>query len=176
MNIQMTKDNKLILFHDAEINLGGRVFRIDSLNLIDLKSFKIGDDEGIPLFETVLDQFPKSKFIFDIHSYSDQVVDLIINTIEKSKFEGEFIIASESDSIIQSLREKRPSWNYASPTKEAKKLAFSSLIGIERMFKMKSNYLIIPYYFNGRKIVSQRLLKLIKRRGKKLCIARMGVY
>lgn len=170
MNIQLTKDERLILFHDDIINLNGVMRKIKELNFEELSNHDIGAGEKIPLLSEALSKFCKTKFVFDIHAHTSKVVDVFIANVESSNYEGDFIVASEDGKITELIKSKRPKWKFAAATREVKRVAYSSMFRLERFFVLKSDYLFMPLYYNGRKILNHRIVKMVKKLDKKICV------
>ena len=170
MNLQLTKDDVLILFHDNHIVLHDKSYDIRTTDYEQLQDYHIGNGETIPKLETVLLLFPEAKFIFDFHTFHPRSIELFIDLLDRSTYTGEFIIASENDQFLDQLKREKPKWNFAAGSNEAKKIVFAGLFGLERLAPLKSDYLIIPYHYNGIKILNNQIVKKVKRENKKLFV------
>ena len=170
MNLQLTKDDVLILFHDHHLVLNNKSHEIRKVDYMQLEDYEIGHGESIPKLETVLTLFPDAKFIFDFHTIQLRAIGLFIKLIDNCRYTGDFIIACGNDLFLDIFKDKKPQWNFAAGSKEAKKIAFVGLIRLERLVPLKSDYLCIPYQYNGIKILNKRIVKKVKRENKKLFV------
>lgn len=71
-DIQITKDKKLVCFHDPAFKIGQKWYTVRNLNLEELRSLKFDDNREIPTLNEVFDTFdycPKNfRYSFDIIS------------------------------------------------------------------------------------------------------------
>ena len=69
-DVQLTKDNKLICFHDPYINIEGKNCLIKTFTLKELRAIEFGDKREIPLVKEVFDYFKDTpntlRYSFDI--------------------------------------------------------------------------------------------------------------
>ena len=170
MNLQLTRDDVLILFHDHHLVLNQNPYEIRNIDYLQLEDYQIGHGETIPKLETVLSLFPDAKFIFDFHTIQPRAIELFIDLIDNSGYTGEFIIACENDRFLDDFKNEKPTWSFAAGSYEAKKIAYAGLIGLERFAPLKSGYLLIPYQYNGIRILNPRIVKKVKRENKKLFV------
>lgn len=180
MDIQITVDERLVLFHDYTTKrTTGQDKCINKLKLSEVKelnavyNFK---NEGeyifrptpiqIPELIEVFRGFPKAKLVLDIHTNNPKVVSILINLIEKEFPYGDFIIVSEYDEIIEKLKSKKPNWRFGVPAKEAKQMLYSSFLYLDGLFPIKSDILMLPKKYGRINVLSQRVLNHAKKRNK----------
>jgi glycerophosphoryl diester phosphodiesterase len=182
MDIQITADNKLVLFHDYEtIRTTGKVSRIDKLTLSETAELNIGYNfsiEGnfpyrnnpirLPELVEVFREFPNAKLILDIHSNSQNISQVFIDLIEKEFKLGDFIVVSEYDEVIKQIKSKKPNWTFGVPAKEAKRLLYSSYLYLDDLFPIKSDVLMLPQKYGNINVLSNRILNHAKKRNKEL--------
>jgi len=69
-DIQLTKDNQLICFHDYHIELNSKRYNLKNLTLYELKSIKFNDNREIPTTEELIKKFQYQnntlRYSFDI--------------------------------------------------------------------------------------------------------------
>jgi glycerophosphoryl diester phosphodiesterase len=69
-DLQLTKDNKLICFHDHHINLNSMKYNLKKMNYNEIRSIKFKDNREIPtaeeLFEAFKNQNHSLRYSFDI--------------------------------------------------------------------------------------------------------------
>ena len=180
MDIQITADNKLVLFHDYETaRTTGEDLQINKLTLNELKAlnagfnFKIKEEYPyrnspirIPELKDVFNEFPKAKLLLDIHTNNPSVVKLFIELIETEFKEGDFIVVSEYDEIIKKLRKAKPNWRYGVPENEAKRMLYSSFLYLDGIFPIKSDILMLPKNYGNINVLSKRVVNHAKKRNK----------
>lgn len=182
MDLQLTSDNKIILFHDDNLK------RVTDLNIevkdISLKyikelnagyHFKEGGEFKyrnnpiiIPTLIEVFYKFPKAKFLLDIRTKNIKIVDKLINLILKHNIENQVVIVSKHHYIKTAFQNQKPNWQYGASTKDIKKLVLSSLFYLENLVNLKANILMIPKYHNKRTILTSNILNYAKNKNKKL--------
>ncbi|MDG2448130.1 MAG: glycerophosphodiester phosphodiesterase family protein [Saprospiraceae bacterium] len=184
MDVQITKDKELVLFHDYDlIRTTGMNGIISNFNYSDLSELNIGCDfmlnidrvnkikeSNIPLLEHVLKSYPEANFIFDIHSNDPSIVDLFIDLIEKVEFTPRFVVGSEYEKVISEMRKKRAFWTYAASAREAKSLIVSSWLQMDKYFPLHSDILCIPLKFGKVTALTDRIIHHVQSKGKKLWV------
>ncbi len=182
MDIQLTSDGQLVLFHDYETK---RITGVDKLiNELSLKevnelnagyNFKIEEAYiyrtapiKIPTLREVFRAFPKAKLLLDIHTNNPKVVKIFLDLIDLEFKAGDFFIASEYDEIIKQLKKEQPNWTYAVPAKEAKKMLYSSFLYLDGLFPIQSDILMIPMKYGNINVLRNRVINHAKKRNKKI--------
>lgn len=182
MDVQITSDDHLVLFHDYETKrITGEDKLISELSLAEVKKLNAGynfkNQESyiyrsapiqIPELRDVFKEFPKAKLLLDVHTNSPKVVNILISLIAAQFKDGDFIIASEYDEIIKELKSKRPNWRYAVPTKEAKRMLYSSFLYLDGLFPIKSDILMLPKKYGKINVLRDRVVNHAKKRNKKI--------
>lgn len=182
MDIQITSDNKLILFHDYQTTrTTGETLQIKELTLKEIKelnagfTFKVGEEYPyrnspvrIPELKEVFKEFPKAKLLLDLHTNDFKVVEVFIELIETEFKNGDFIVVSEYDEIIKELRNKKPNWTFGVPANEAKRMLYSSFLYLDDLFPIKSDILMLPKKYGNIEVLSKRVVHHAKKRNKKL--------
>lgn len=182
MDIQMTSDDQLVLFHDyGTKRTTDEDLLINERSLDEVTKLNAGyhfEKQGkyihrsfpvkIPELSTVFKLFPKAKLLLDIHTNSPKVVQVLIELIDSIFREGDFIIVSEYDEIIKKLKIEKPSWIYGVPEKEAKKLLYSSFLYLDQLFPIKSNILMLPKKYGRINVLTKRIIQHAKKRDRKI--------
>lgn len=91
IDVQLTKDDKIVVIHDkSTLRTGGKLKRISSntygnLGMIDVGKFKgiKWKDERIPLLDDVIDKVPKNKILFVEIKSDDRIIKPLKNLIWK---------------------------------------------------------------------------------------------
>lgn len=184
MDIQITKDGHLVLFHDYETKrVTGEHHLIAEMNLSEVQALNSGnhfakDGEyiyrnaplSIPLLQYVFEQFPKARFMLDVHTDKLTAVELLIALVEKYGVADNIIVVSKYDATIRAFKQQRPDWIYGVPTMEAKKMIYSSFLGLDTLFPIRSDILMLPQKAGSINILSRRVINHAKRRNKKLWV------
>lgn len=182
MDVQITKDGKLILFHDENTErITGKNSLIKTLNLREVHQLNAGfnfqvENEfpyrkmpiRIPELQEVFIEFPRLKVLLDIHTDNEKIVPKLIELIEKDFPNGDFVIVSEFDNIIDEVRKSRADWTFGVPEKEAKKMLYSSFLFLDNFFPIKSDILMLPKTYGKIEVLRNRILKHARRRNKEI--------
>lgn len=108
MDIQITKDNKIIVFHDVCIsNLRGETNFIFEMYYSEIKNI----DRDIPLLHEVLDTIGEEIPIYLDIKGSDNIILPLVNLLDEYKH-LDILVASFNILIIDRLHELRPNYNY----------------------------------------------------------------
>ncbi|WP_282043470.1 glycerophosphodiester phosphodiesterase family protein [Winogradskyella flava] len=178
MDVQITADNHLVLFHDYSTKRTTDEDKlINELNLKEVKTLNAGynfEFEGnylyrlkpikVPELLEVFTNFPKAKLLLDIHTNNLKVINVLINLIETEFNNGDFVIVSEYDIIIKELKKKKPNWIFGASANEAKKMLYSSFLYLDSLFPVKSDILMLPKKYNNINVLSRRVMNHTKKR------------
>lgn len=184
MDLQITKDGEIILFHDYNAKLTTSIDKnIFDLSLDEISTlnagynFKLNEEYPfrnnplqIPTLKEVFTLFPKAKFVLDVHANNLEVVDKIINIVDKFEVVNQIIVVSKYDKTIARFKEKRPNWKYGAATNEVKKMVYSSFLFLDNFFPIQSDVLLIPVRFGSITLLTKRVIKHINKRNKKLWV------
>ena len=137
LDIQLTKDNQLIVFHDKDlVRMTDSHNCVKDLTLEEIKKLKLlNTKEKIPTLKEVLELI-NSKVLIDIEIKNTEKINEISNTLleELKDYKGNFIIKSFNPNIIKYLKKQKPSYTYGilisdkQPNKLKKFLSTSNLL------------------------------------------------
>ncbi len=177
MDLRLTKDLEVILFHDENAKrTTGIDLSIPEATLSQIRqlnagyAFHNGQPEQayrVPLLKEVLEQFPQARLLLDVHTPDLRAVDLILDLIHLHE-PSDLVIASEYDEVIAAFREKAPQLKYGAAAKEAKRLIYSSFLGLDNLFPLKGDVLIIPKLYGKITVLTPRIVKHVRKRHKML--------
>lgn len=107
-DIQITKDKKLICFHDPYVKIGARYNAISDLTFGDIQGIKFKDGRKVPLLEEIFQIFKNSsddlRYSFDI---SNKEVGLeLLNLAGESSLVNQIEITDRRLSILSLLRKQ----------------------------------------------------------------------
>ena len=95
-DIQVTKDNVPVLFHDGDLTrLVGKQTKVSDLNLAQIKQIELPHLGKIPTLEETLVAFPEAKFNLDLKTPQAETVG--IQTILKLNAENRVLVSSFSE-------------------------------------------------------------------------------
>ena len=181
MDLQLTQDGEVVLFHDADLKrianvsrsiaeltydelcrlISGRFFSVKNGLQLDSREFKV------PLLSDVFGSFPQAKFLLDIHSTNLKLVEVVIRLVERFYMEEQIVIVSKHHHILTLFRKKRPGWKYGASAREVKLILIAHFLGLTRLIKPRVDVIMMPVIYKNRKVVGIRLMNLFKRQSVK---------
>lgn len=106
-DVRRTKDNKLVVFHDASLlRLASDARRVDSLTLAELQAITLNSEATIPTFDEVLDLIgDKAKIDIEIKDagIANQVYQQIHAQIAAGRSMDDFLVTSFSLKILREM-------------------------------------------------------------------------
>ncbi len=182
MDIRMTADKELVLFHDNSAQRTTGVNKlISQMTFKEIQSLNAGwyfksngiypfrnNQIKVPLLKDVFIRFPKVKYLLDIHTDDQSAIPIFLDLIRDYLPKGDFTIVSEYDLIIKFLRSKKPNWEYGVPKNEAKKMLYSSFIKLDNLFPIQSDILMAPNWYGKINVLTKRVINHAHKRKKKI--------
>ncbi|HEY8500630.1 MAG TPA: glycerophosphodiester phosphodiesterase family protein [Clostridia bacterium] len=112
LDVRLTKDNKLVVFHDENLKrMCGLDVKVKDADFKDLENCRLcGTEETIPLFSDVLKVLEDMPVICEIKAGSDESASEICEAVcsEIKDYKGFICIESFNPFILQWLRKNRP--------------------------------------------------------------------
>lgn len=114
LDIQLTKDNKVVVFHDNDLKrMCGVDKMVKELTYDEIKELSLLDTNAtVPLFSEVLDIVAGKVFlVVELKSVSgtqEKLVDLAIEML--NKYEGKFVVQSFDPRLVKQFRTKAPNY------------------------------------------------------------------
>ncbi len=182
MDLQITKDGEIILFHDTHTErITGVKNAVHKRTLQEIEQLNAAYNFAvnntfpyrdhplkIPTLKEVCSLFPTAKLILDVHTDNLRSVDKIITIIEQGNLTHPPIIVSQYDTIIVAFKEAKPQWQYGAATRELKKMVFSSFLYLDTFFPIRSDILLVPVKYGNLTLLTKRVIKHCKKRNKKI--------
>lgn len=184
MDVQLTKDRKVVLFHDENLlrvtNVEKRIAETTYTELREFDAaYNFSEEQGfplrgktfrIPLLENAFKRFPKAKYLLDVHSNNLEIVDRVIHLIEQNYVDKQIVLVSKHHHILEKFRSRRPYWKYGASSKEVKRLLLTHFIGLTTLIKSKPGIFMMPVIYQNRKILSKQLVSLIAKKQKEIWV------
>ena len=109
IDVQLSKDNKVIIFHDENLKrLGNTNLNISDLNYNEIKNINLKDNHKIPLLTDLLQNYPKDKIInIEIKKYASSKIGIeknIVLLVKKYNLYEQCIISSFYPQIIRKVK------------------------------------------------------------------------
>lgn len=185
MDVHLTKDNHLVVIHDETVDrtTNGTGFVRDK-TLEDLQKLDAGDqfqddsgsypyrDQGIviPSLRDVLLKYPHHRMLIELKVASQDMVKNLIELIDELKIFDRILLASPFHRVIEQIRMQRPHWIFAGSTTQVYQSLILVNMFLEPIDPIIADVYSIPEKSNGIRLLSQRLLRQMHRRGKPIFI------
>ena len=147
LDLQLTKDNILVVFHDKNLKrMTGIDKNLNELNYNELKTLKLNNtNETIPTFTEIL-KLVNGKVILDIEVKNTKKINLICKEIAKEldNYNYPFIIKSFNPKITNWFKRHKPKYIRGLLIKDDK---YNSFIGKVIIWYCKPNFLGISKKF-----------------------------
>jgi len=111
LDVQLTADKKIVVYHDWHIEINGKMQLIEKLNYKHIQNISLGKDNSnkIPLLSDVLDIL-NNNCIINIEIKSQYIINtniekIILFYIKKYKFEKNCIISSFNPMILYRIKQ-----------------------------------------------------------------------
>lgn len=142
-DIQFTKDNKLVVYHDFSININNKIFQISNMTLSDIQNLNL--EFNIPTFEDVLKICSKNKIInVEIKSTNichTKMVNQTISVLKKYNFLDNVIISSFNPFVLLAINKHKENIKIG--------LLWSQNVAEKWYVNRYSNKILKPYSFHA---------------------------
>ena len=111
LDVQLTKDGKLVVFHDETLKrMCGADVKLTDLDFDELKQYKLADsEEHIPLFEDVFSVFrDKAPVLIELKPHGKYIRAAVKLMEYLDGYEGDYCIQSFHPSIVRWFKVHRP--------------------------------------------------------------------
>ena len=140
-DVQLTKDNNLICFHDPYIKIEEKYCLVKNFTLKEFKAIKFEDSRNIPLVKEVFDIFKDSpntlRYSFDILDINSGVE--LLNLAEKASLLKNIEITDRRLRILSALRRKNESSNLVYTLPETIKSINGKSVNIDKLRNLSIN-------------------------------------
>ena len=185
LDVRLTRDGVPVVIHDELLERttdgSGPVCERSLAEVERLDAgyrFEAGDDDfpfrgqglQVPTLSHILQRFPAARFNVDIRADDVDHPAKIVRTIEEQGAADRVIMVSEHDRMIATCRRLRPDWQYGAPMGEVRKIVFASKLRLQRLVSTAADIFMIPETHNQMRVLDERLLHELHRRGKKVWV------
>jgi glycerophosphoryl diester phosphodiesterase len=144
-DVQLTKDNKLICFHDPYIKIEGKLYLIKNMTLKEFRAIKFDDNREIPLVKEVFKHFKDAPSTL---RYSFDIIDKpsgfeLINLAKDASLLKKIEITDRRLILLSALRRKYESLNLVYTLIETLKSINSKTVNINKLRKLRINVINI---------------------------------
>ena len=155
IDVQATKDNKLVIFHDPDLKrMLNMEIDISSINYDELSNYKINEVHKIPTFLETVSSWPNINF--NIDPKSNKAAELLIDELETLDRLDRFCIGSFDTKRLNKIRSAFNNKLCTSmSTNEVINFYLLRFIGIN---SIKIPCLQLPYYKSGFKVITAKLI------------------
>ncbi len=176
IDLQLTKDNVVIAFHDFELNsLTNGNGRVAELNIEELKKLflkkpdkTISSDCRIATLEEIFQQFPSQSFVLDLHENNKILIEKVIELVEKYKMENRIAIVSIAKGTKDAFVKIRPKWTFIASSNETKKFIFASIFHLQKFVKINAKVIFIPEKLGNFKLLNSNMIRELHHRNIKV--------
>ena len=164
-DVQHTKDNRLVIFHDNDLKrICNLDVKISDLSFAELQGYKIFNKHKVPLLSEVLNTW--SNVYFNIDPKTEKSAYLLLDELKKQKNLNRFCVGSFNSESLNIMRDGLKNKLCTSMSQDEVINFF-----INRFLPFFNNNapcLQIPMYFYGVKIVTKNLVEHVHNSGKKI--------
>ena len=166
-DVQLSSDGIPYIFHDDDLKrILGRDIVFNSMPSSEIDSLIIFQKYSIPTLEAALLEFPEALFQIDVKT--DEVAMPALEIIKKCAAIPRVCIASFNSDRLKRVSDAYPDVCLSMGPKEVLKLLLSSF---RLYFKdVPGHCLQIPVYQYGLKLVTQRFINYVQKRGLKIMV------
>ncbi|MBD3160284.1 MAG: hypothetical protein GF309_16010 [Candidatus Lokiarchaeota archaeon] len=155
IDIRMTRDGKLVLFHDETLErLTGIGKPVEAMVLDEIQQIRLGSESEpdeqreenqmflhrIPSLDQVFQHFPRTKFNMDIKSENPKAPEILADIISQYNKEQEVIVASFHAKQISYFREMCPEIVTAAHPNEVYRFLFGSKLRLLSLLARNTEY------------------------------------
>ncbi|MBY8984336.1 MAG: glycerophosphodiester phosphodiesterase [Candidatus Lokiarchaeota archaeon] len=144
-DVQLTKDNKLVCFHDPHIKIEEKYCLIKNFTLNELRAIKFEDSRYIPLAKEVFDIFKGSpnnlRYSFDILDKKSGIE--LLNLARKASLLNNIEITDRRLRVLSALRRENKESNLAYTLTETISTINSKTLNLDKLRKLRVNVINI---------------------------------
>lgn len=120
--------------------------------------------------EDFLTEFPNSRIIFNIIDSAQNVHENFIRLIKARPTKNIFLVQSDTDVILKSIKEREPMWVYGTSYPEINRFLSFESIGVASATQLRSDVYISPLRISNRPVFTAALHSELRRRKKKIIL------
>lgn len=177
MDVQLTSDNKLIVFHDDTLDrMTSGIGKVQEKSLIEIKKVNVGSnfilqENGknscpfknselkVPLLSEVFNEFKQYRFNIDIKQHEKKVCEALFETIKEFKFKEKVLVASDDYETIKYFRSlSKEEIATGASYREVANFIFYKSINMLKRFHIEADAFQIPEKYFEIRILTENLI------------------
>ena len=162
-DVQLTKDQKLVVFHDDNVlRMTGINSKISDITLEEVRKLKLLDtNELIPTFNELLD-LVKGQVLLDIEIKNTKQINLVCDLVlkELENYNGDFLLKSFNPFIVKTLKKKNNKYKVGLLiTKRMPNLIFDFFVRTKLIYLFKHDFIVINKKLFNKKYYEKHIYK-----------------
>jgi len=138
-DVQLTKDNKLVCFHDPTVKIEEKYYLIKNFTLKELRAIKFEDSRSIPLVKEIFDIFKDApntlRYSFDILDKKSGFE--LLNLAEKASLLKNIEITDRRLRLLSALRRKNKESNLVYTLTETINSINAKTVNLDKLRKLR---------------------------------------
>jgi len=179
MDVQLTTDNKLVVFHDDTLERmtnGSGIVKEKSLSEIKkvnvgcvfIPGHEVGQNQypfknaeiKIPLLSEVFSEFPNCRFNIDIKQHEKKVSEALLGIIKEFKLTEKVLVASDDFKTISYFRNiSKGEFATGASYREVAKFLLLERLNLLKHARFEADALQVPESYSGIRIISEKFIR-----------------
>jgi len=167
-DLRITSDNKVLVFHDEDtLRMVGEKFQINETEYEQIKKLTILDteEEKIPLFREVLNNFSDVPMVIEIKDTGQNVVENVAEVIKETESENQILLGSFHETTINEIRKALPGVPTAACEREAFLFYILAHFGLAGFVNWKFDAFTIPTRHKNLPVLTPPFIAAAKSKG-----------
>jgi hypothetical protein len=175
LDVRVTKDQKLIVISPATTDAYikkenmGTAYLGHKIYYYNWSLLKTHFAEA-KLLSDFIAQFPERRFVINVIDNQYLINELVRKELKDFNPDKRFLIHSETDVIVKTIKDLEPFWLYGISLPELTRIVTFSSIGLQPAISVRGDVLISALKFHQRTFINEDVLSEMKRRKKKILI------
>ncbi|MCM2281974.1 MAG: hypothetical protein NDI61_09030 [Bdellovibrionaceae bacterium] len=166
IDVQMTKDGTLIVFHDKTVpnpDIGAKPTLVGFAT-----DASLGVGTQVPTLESAIQTASQNRLILNVREYRPGLDSKLIEVIEKLKATDRVLIQSDNDGLLRDVREQRGPWLFGTSQPQITQLLMLIPFALEPIAPLKGDVYITPFKRGETILVKPEVISEVHRRARKV--------
>lgn len=175
VDLRTTKDHVVIAFHDATLDrLTQQAGMVSSFSWTDLQRLNLSSHSSstsqsrIPSLEQLLEKFPATQFVLDIHESDPLFPSRVLSIIDNQIAAHRVVIVSSLTGVIESMSRFRPDLKYLASGAQTRRFFVASKFQLHRWVCPSTHAVYLPERVGHQVVLSARLIDFLRNRNIKV--------